>query len=625
MERKGFNRPASEWLPYLLSAALVCLLILTLTAVAIWQESLRFRDRAETIAQNSAIALAEHTIDVFEKGDALLRQIAYQYKDRQSYGEFDPKRFHAYLTDALSSNKDFSDIRLLDAQGVLRFGTGEIAPIDLADRDYFTRLRDQQATPGRDPLIFSGPIFTRLSKKWVLVLARRLENPDGSFGGIVYANLKVDDFTTLFSRINTGKYGTIVLRTDDMRQVSRYPTIEGDEGGVGNRKVSQLLIELIKKSPSGGSYHATSPLDNTDRYYTYRKVNDYPFYIIAGQATGELLSSLGLNFYLLLAFSGLMILITIVGAWRLYMLNQQRLRERINQTAEEILKASPVAMLLFNDRGVVTNANPATFKQLGYAEEELIGVTVDRLLAARSVDEHARQVASAKKEVTTSSEGLYERKDGSQFPALRAVAALPIELGNVGNYLETVVDITELKEAQESLRRLAHYDTLTNLPNRGLFFDLVGQALAQARRDKSQLAILFLDLDKFKPINDTWGHAVGDLVLKEAAQRISACLREVDTVGRVGGDEFLVLLRDIKSVLDVFRVAEKIRESLSQPIVAEGKALEISSCIGAAVYPEHGLTADELTKNADTAMYHAKETGRNRVVIYSPQFPQRLR
>lgn len=621
MKRAGLKRSPSEWLPYAGSAALICLLIVMLTGVAIWQESLRYRERAEVFAQNASIMLAEHINDVFEKGDTLLQQIAFHYRDRRLHGEFDPQRFQEYLTSELQWSKDFRDIRMLDAEGVLRFGTGVIEPINLADRDYFVRPRDQQPSPGVSPMIFSGPIFTRLSKKWVLVLARRLENPDGSFAGVVYANLNIDDFTKLFSSINTGAHGTIVLRAEDMAQVSRHPTMDGPDAGNGNQKVSQQLIDLIKESPLGGSYHATSPLDDIERYYTYRKINDYPFYIIAGQATNDFLANWGPNVFLLLVSSGLMMLLTIATSWRIYGLTQQRVRETVDRNAGKIIEASPVAMLMFNEHGIVTKANPAARALFGYRQDEsLTGVPVDQLQPVETLDTQAHRVAGGLEEGSITTEGLYDRKDGSQFTALRSVSALTDEVGDGAKYLETLVDITELKAAQEELRRLAHYDALTNLPNRSLFFDLVDQGLALARREKSQTAILFLDLDKFKPINDTWGHAVGDLVLKEAAQRIAACLRESDAVGRVGGDEFLVMLRNLQSVEDAVRIGDKIRNSLNQPILVDDKTVSISSCIGVALYPDHGLTAEALTEHADTAMYHAKENGRDRVVVYRPDF-----
>ena len=622
LSRRSESNSPFGWRPYLAGAVIVCVLISTLTGFVVWQDSVRHRERAEVFTHNAAILLVAHIDDVFIRGDALLQEVAYHYNDQIRRGSFDPQRFNAYLTSELAWSRDYRNIRMLDADGILRYGTGEITSIDLSDRQFFLRLRDNRATASGGEMVISEPTLSRLTHTWILGLARRMEHPDGTFAGVVYATLDADDFSVLFSTIDTGPRGAIILRTDDMAQVARYPRIGAPGSGIGNRKVSQELIDMVKRSPPGGSYRALTPIDGIERYYTFKKVDQYPFYVIVGQATNNFIENWDLNIYLLLAFSGLMILTTVVGSWRVYGLTQQRIRERVDKTAGKILEASPVAMLLINDHGVVTNANPAANRQFGYTGEGLVGVSVDRLQPVRSADTENQRVKAGQKEGVLTSEGLYERKDGSRFTALRSVSELPDEMGQGTHYLETLVDISELKEAQANLRHLAHYDTLTNLPNRSLFFDLVDQGMALARREKSQLAILFLDLDKFKPINDTWGHAVGDLVLQEAARRIAACLRESDTVGRVGGDEFLALLLNLNSVEDAIRVGEKIREALNQPFMVEDKRLTISSCIGIALYPDHGATAVELTEHADTAMYQAKEAGRDQVVVYGSDFPR---
>ncbi|HYR05258.1 MAG TPA: diguanylate cyclase [Gallionella sp.] len=179
-------------------------------------------------------------------------------------------------------------------------------------------------------------------------------------------------------------------------------------------------------------------------------------------------------------------------------------------------------------------------------------------------------------------------------------------------------DISERKDIEEHMRHMAQYDGLTHLPNRALFSDRLQQALAAAKRDRKHLALMFLDLDRFKPINDTHGHAVGDLLLKEAAQRIQDCLRASDTAARIGGDEFVVLLPVIEAEQDASMVGEKIRNALIQPFELAGHTLHISSSIGIAVYPEHGDDEKLLTKSADIAMYHAKKNGRDNVKVYQP-------
>ncbi len=193
---------------------------------------------------------------------------------------------------------------------------------------------------------------------------------------------------------------------------------------------------------------------------------------------------------------------------------------------------------------------------------------------------------------------------------------LQLEYQNKPAILGWFYDITDRKEMEEQVQHLAYHDPLTDLPNRMLFTDRVQQALATAKRDQSQLALMFIDLDKFKPVNDTHGHDIGDLLLREVAQRIQDSLRESDTVARIGGDEFVELLPVIKTELDALEVAEKIRFSLNQPFRLAGHDLSISSCAGIAIYPEHGNEEKQLMKNADAAMYYAKSVGRDNVKIY---------
>lgn len=178
-----------------------------------------------------------------------------------------------------------------------------------------------------------------------------------------------------------------------------------------------------------------------------------------------------------------------------------------------------------------------------------------------------------------------------------------------------LTDIQAQKDAEERIRLMAQHDSLTGLPNRALFDDLVQAALAAGQRDRTHHALMFLDLDHFKPVNDSFGHRVGDLLLQEAARRLRGALRESDTPARVGGDEFVVLLRSVQREEDALLVGEKIRAALSQPFLIEGHCLQISASIGIALFPRHGTSVLELERKADEAMYLSKERGRNTVTL----------
>jgi len=171
--------------------------------------------------------------------------------------------------------------------------------------------------------------------------------------------------------------------------------------------------------------------------------------------------------------------------------------------------------------------------------------------------------------------------------------------------------LARLKHTNERVTHLAHHDSLTALPNRILFYDRLNQAITRAHRDKESIAVLFLDLDGFKTINDTLGHDVGDEMLRETAKRIVACVRDSDTVARLGGDEFMVILCNVKTPSSVDRVAKTILESIAQPFILNGKECTVSVSIGISLYPDNEETADRLVKIADAAMYMAKHSGKN--------------
>lgn len=194
------------------------------------------------------------------------------------------------------------------------------------------------------------------------------------------------------------------------------------------------------------------------------------------------------------------------------------------------------------------------------------------------------------------------------------IGLLASSLNDMQNII--VANMRDLKESRQALEHLAQHDSLTGLPNRALFDDRLRQAVSQARRDKTHMALLFVDLDEFKDINDTCGHHVGDLLLNAAAKRMQACVRHADTVGRMGGDEFVVLLTHVEEDQDAVLVAEKICKALSQPFDLDGRSLFIGSSIGVAIYPKHGSDELTLSRSADAAMYLAKESGGNRVSLF---------
>ena len=298
-------------------------------------------------------------------------------------------------------------------------------------------------------------------------------------------------------------------------------------------------------------------------------------------------------------------------------LTERKRAEEGLRLAATVVRTVEEAVLVTDHDNLIVAVNPAFTAITGYSAEEVIGKNPRLLSSGLNPPEFYQEMWESLL-ATDSWRGEIQdrRKSGELYVEWLSIKRVRDESGKLTHHVAVFSDISERKAAEGHMRHLAHHDVLTDLPNRVLFADRLRQGIVQAKRGKAHLALLFIDLDKFKPVNDQFGHAVGDLLLKEAAKRLRLCVRESDTVSRVGGDEFVVLLHAIQVEQNSILVAEKIQHALSQPFELEGHSLRISASIGVAVYPQHGSDEAMLVKNADTAMYHAKADGRNNAKLY---------
>jgi diguanylate cyclase (GGDEF)-like protein/PAS domain S-box-containing protein len=293
-------------------------------------------------------------------------------------------------------------------------------------------------------------------------------------------------------------------------------------------------------------------------------------------------------------------------------ISQRKRAEEQLRLSGKIFENTQEGILVTDARGVILTVNPAFTAVTGYSAEEAIGQKPNLLNSGRH-----DQAFYAEMWRTLGEAGQWRgeiwnrRKNGEIYPEWINMSAIRDNDGMVSHYVAIFSDITTVKENEERLRTLAHYDTLTGLPNRFLFQDHVELALSQAARHGKQVAIMFLDLDHFKEINDTLGHRVGDTVLIEVAGRLSGCLRAGDTLGRVGGDEFTAVLPGLDNAAAAAVVAGKFIEALSHPFQIEGREFKITVSIGIAIFPEHGSLLEHLSHAADAAMYEVKQRGRN--------------
>ncbi|MCE1252095.1 MAG: diguanylate cyclase [Anaerolineae bacterium] len=260
--------------------------------------------------------------------------------------------------------------------------------------------------------------------------------------------------------------------------------------------------------------------------------------------------------------------------------------------------------------GRIFEVNEGFSKITGYRREEVVGKSIlDLRIWARQEDRGAVLQNLSKYNKLNDYEINVLTKSGKEVIGL--LSADMIEINNEQCIISSVSDITEQSRIKEKLREMATHDVLTGLANRRLFYDRFELALANARREKNEMALISIDLDKFKLINDTYGHAMGDLVLVQSARRLVDCSRRVDTVARFGGDEFLILLWKIKTHAEAIKVAQRILENFRQPVTIENQPISLSVSIGISFYPEQGEDILTLIKKSDEAMYRAKEMGRD--------------
>jgi diguanylate cyclase (GGDEF)-like protein/PAS domain S-box-containing protein len=288
------------------------------------------------------------------------------------------------------------------------------------------------------------------------------------------------------------------------------------------------------------------------------------------------------------------------------------------QRLASIVEFSEDAIISKNMDGVITSWNRGAEKIYGYTRGEVVGRDLSFLLPPErqaEIQAIMERVLSGHPIECLETQRL--TKTGSVLDVSLSVSPVKDASGHIAGASAIARDITQRKAAEKQVQFLAYYDALTGLPNRTLLQDRLTKALASARRQQCKVALLFLDLDRFKTINDSLGHSVGDLVLKKVAERLKKWAREQDTVARVGGDEFLIVLAAVKEAADAAVAAERLMSTMTAEFVAQGHSLGISCSVGISIFPEHGADGETLIKNADAAMYSAKESGCNNFQFFA--------
>jgi len=300
--------------------------------------------------------------------------------------------------------------------------------------------------------------------------------------------------------------------------------------------------------------------------------------------------------------------------------------DRSEAFARSIIDHALDGIITMDTDGLIQTFNPASEKIFGFSSTDILGQKVNLLLPGFYCQDFRRYSADYRQDGENNffgaiMEATGRRKDGSKFPVELTVSRLNVD--EQAMFIIILRDITDRKRYEETIRHQAFHDALTGLPNRTLFKDRLTLAITNAKRNKQRLAVLYLDLDRFKLINDTLGHALGDQLLQMAAQRLRMTVRAGDTVARLGGDEFTILLTGTDKPEDAAKVAQKLIDAVKKPFQAGGHEFYVTTSVGIVLYPNDGEDAGTLLKNADVAMYLAKEKGRNNYQLYTPEMNTR--
>lgn len=545
------------------------------------------------------------------------------------------KRFLQANPDLLIANINHTDGRILVSSEVL---PGKLLP---------SQAKAPSFILGRDELLkgtdfnIGRATYGPLAKGWVIPLRYAIRDKKGGLLYILVAVLPLSRQQSFWHDLSLPENTALGLIRDDAYLISRYPdTLKSDLDEVYGKPRAGVLVEHLRQNafPVRGNVEGYNSIAGKDYLFGYRRLSHYPVTLFVATP----ITNVHIKWWQQVRFMYFLLLLFILGsyvayrwtsrnqlAWELKREQQEKkLRsiynglleseERFRRVADE----APFPMMIHAEDGEVLEINKAWSEATGYSHADIpniaswlqnaygenvqeVKLIIERLYGiSHRVDQGERAIRC---------------KDGSSRTWHFSAAPVGILPDGRRYVVSMAQDVSERNAAQQQIEFLAYHDALTGLPNRLLAKDHLEQAILAAGRTENLVALLFIDLDKFKTINDSLGHVVGDSLLKGVSLRLRECLRDTDTLSRQGGDEFLIVLNDMRDTDSVTLVAEKILARLAEPFEIDHHELAISLSIGIAIYPDDGKDFETLLKQSDTAMYQAKEAGRNTYRFHTEQ------
>lgn len=572
------------------------------------------------------------------------------------------------LADMFKGNRHYVNIGVVDVRGVLLCDALATQTARwFGDRDWF-----RQAVKDKQPVIGRLAIG-RITGKPVVVAAQPVLDENGVAARVVWASIDIGWFQHLLEQIKLPQGVSVSVMDAHGVVVARQPE---RQDAIGKPNPLAALIQAIVDKKEEGVGQAVGT-DGVDRLFAFRRLIERAgfdsVYVSLTTRTGPLLAKSNRILAREMGILALTVLVIFILVW--YSINVLVLRkmkaliasarqiakgnfnsrthlgqdqgelgelarvfddmagslELLFNQNQHIMEVTPEAIIISDSSGKIVMANAQAGKLFGYSRDEMLGASVETLVPERLRAAHVAHRdayialdAPPIKAMGKGRELFARKKDGSEFSTEISLGPLKTNDGNF--VISAIRDVSERKEFEARILHQATHDALTGLPNRILFQDIVEHAMSRARRTEKLLAILFLDLDGFKNVNDTLGHEYGDILLKEVARRLTATLRrddliarDDDMVARQGGDEFIILLQGISVVQNIIQIAEKILLAVAEPFIADGHEMHVTVSVGITVFPFDDLEINHLLQNADTAMYRAKESGRNNFQFYTAE------
>jgi diguanylate cyclase (GGDEF)-like protein/PAS domain S-box-containing protein len=601
----------------------IILFVYALAGLALYKSKQQHELQAIITTENLARSLAINVSGILDKVDVGLFAVTSEVERQMAVGGINGALLNGYLAQQQAQIRDCEGLWVADEKGDVPWGTlmtaGKVT--NITDREYFQRLHENSHLG----MVVSRPVIGRSTKTWSVLLSRRINYADGSFAGVALGSLRMMEyFSDMFSTIDVGKQGVIAIRDDEMALIVRYPKAANESGQVGARLVSAKATETTRSSPNAGNYTAVAPVDGIERLYSYRKIANYPLYIFVAKSTDDILAPWRKEVVITLLLVAIFTLVILVYTHTSYRRETESRKTKKMELFRTVFRTSPDSQVITRlEDGRLLEVNDGFTPVFGWTREDTIGKTVFDIDIWRYPEERHKSVCLLQQNgYFIDREAEFVSKDGRTWPGL--VSAHMMTLDDTLCIQAIVREISDRKAAEQQIQRLSFADQLTGLPNRRLFMDRLEQALISSARHQWMGALMFVDLDDFKSINETLGHGQGDLILNEVAQRLRRCVREGDTVARLGGDKFALILESQstnpqEAASHAENIGEKTLREIEQPYDVCTSILHRTCSIGITLFGEQHEDASEPLKRAELAMYQAKACGRNVLRFFDPQ------